>query len=86
MQALRGNQTWYFLAPASAPLDVAELVAVAAHRHHIEQAFEFAKGECGLADYEVRSYVGWHHHMTLSMLALWFLTWERRRLGKKLLH
>jgi len=86
MQALRGKQTWYFLAPASAPLDVAELVAVAAHRHYIEQAFEFAKGECGLADYEVRSYVGWHHHMTLSMLALWFLTWERRRLGKKLLH
>ena len=86
MQALRGRQTWYFLAPADVPLDVAELVRVAAHRHHIEQAFEFAKGECGLADYEVRSYVGWHHHMTLSMLALWFLTWERRRLGKKLLH
>jgi len=86
MQALRGGQTWYFLAPADAPLDVAELVGVAAHRHHIEQAFEFAKGECGLAHYEVRSYVGWHHHMTLSMLALWFLTWERRRLGKKLLH
>jgi len=86
MQALRGGQTWYFLAPADAPLDVAELVGVAAHRHHIEQAFELAKGECGLAHYEVRSFVGWHHHMTLSMLALWFLTWERRRLGKKLLH
>ena len=86
MQALRGSQTWYFLAPADAPLDLVELVRAAAHRHNIEQAFEFAKGECGLADYEVRSYVGWHHHMTLSMLALWFLTWERRRLGKKLLH
>jgi SRSO17 transposase len=86
MQAVRGGQTWYFLAPADAPLDVAELVRVAAHRHHIEQAFELAKGECGLAHYEVRSFVGWHHHMTLSMLALWFLTLERRRLGKKLLH
>jgi SRSO17 transposase len=86
MQAIRGGQTWYFLAPADAPLDVAELVRVAAHRHHIEQAFELAKGECGLAHYEVRSFVGWHHHMTLSMLALWFLTLERRRLGKKLLH
>jgi SRSO17 transposase len=86
MKALRGEKTWYFLASADAPLDVAELVRVAAHRHHIEQAFEFAKSECGLAHYEVRSWVGWHHHMTLSMLALWFLTWERRRLGKKLLH
>jgi SRSO17 transposase len=86
MQALRGGQTWYFLAPKDAPLDAAELVGVAAHRHHIEQAFAFAKGECGLAHYEVRSWVGWQHHMTLSMLALWFLTLERRRLGKKLLH
>lgn len=86
MQALRGGKTWYFLASGDAPLDVAELVRVAAHRHHIEQAFEFAKSECGLAHYEVRSYVGWHHHVTLSMLALWFLTLERRRLGKKLLH
>jgi SRSO17 transposase len=86
MQALRGGQTWYFLAPPEVPLDVAELVRVAAHRHHIEQAFEFAKSECGLAHYEVRSWVGWQHHMSLSMLALWFLTLERRRLGKKLLH
>jgi SRSO17 transposase len=86
MQTLGGSQTWYFLAPKDAPLDTRELVRVAAHRHHIEQAFEFAKGECGLADYEVRSWVGWQHHMTLSMLALWFLTLERRRLGKKHLH
>ena len=27
----------------------------------------------GLDHYEVRSWVGWHHHMTLSLLALWFL-------------
>ena len=86
MQALRGGQTWYLLAPGDVPLDVAELVRVAAHRHHIEQAFQFAKSECGLAHYEVRSWVGWQHHMTLSMLALWFLVLERRRLGKKLLH
>jgi len=86
MQALNGSKTWYFLGSPDAPLDVAELVRIAAHRHHIEQAFEFAKGECGLAHYEVRSWVGWQHHMTLSMLALWFLTLERRRLGKKLLH
>jgi len=86
MQAVNGSQIWYFLAPGDVPLNTAELVRVAAHRHHIEQAFEFAKGECGLDHYEVRSWVGWHHHMTLSMLALWFLTLERRRLGKKLLH
>jgi SRSO17 transposase len=86
MQTLSGNRTWYFLANADAPRDPAHLVAVAAHRHRIEQVFEAAKGEVGLAHYEVRSWIGWHHHVTLSMLALAFLTLERRRLGKKRLH
>src|SRR3954467_1745747 len=38
-------------------------------------------GSPGLGHYEVRSWVGWHHHMTLSLLALWFLCCERRRVG-----
>jgi SRSO17 transposase len=33
--------------------------------------------------YEVRSWVGWHHHMTMILLAHWFLTLEERRLGEK---
>lgn len=86
MQTLNGTRTWYFLVAPFAPLDVARLVGAAARRHHIEQVLEAAKGEVGLAHYEVRSWVGWHHHMTLSMLALAFLTIERRRLGKKLLN
>jgi SRSO17 transposase len=36
-----------------------------------------------LGHYEVRSWVGWHHQMTLSMLALWFLQLEKERLGEK---
>jgi SRSO17 transposase len=86
MQTLTGNRTWYFLANADVRLDPTKLAAVAAHRHRIEQVFEAAKGEVGLAQYEVRSWVGWNHHVTLSMLALAFLTLERRRLGKKRLH
>ena len=35
----------------------------------------------GLAHDEVRSWVGWHHHVTLALLALWFLVLERQRLG-----
>ena len=82
MEAITDGRTWYFLANADAPLDVAQLVAVAAHRHRIEQIFEEGKGEVGLDHYEVRSWVGWHHHMTLSAVALAFLEMERRRLGK----
>lgn len=68
-------------APAHTPLE--ELLRVLAARHHIEELFEAAKGEAGLAHYEVRSWTGWHHHVTLSLLALWFLLQERERLGEK---
>jgi len=58
-------------------------VLAQARRHQIEQMLEHGKGEAGLDHYEIRSYVGWHHHMTLSLLALWFLTLERLAMGKK---
>jgi len=53
------------------PLD--ELVRVAGSRWSIETAFEQAKQGVGLADYEVRSWTGWHRHVTLSMLAYAFV-------------
>jgi len=68
-------------APQEAPLE--EWVCRHARRHQIEQMLEHGKGEAGLDHYEVRSYVGWHHHMTLSLLALWFLSLERLAMGKK---
>ena len=54
-------------APAATPL--AKLVQVAGSRWHIESAFEEAKGEVGLDQYEVRSWDGWHRHITLACLA-----------------
>jgi len=61
-----------------------ELAGAHAQRHRVEQMFQEGKGEAGLGQYEVRSYIGWHHHMTLSLLALWFLRLETGRLGKKM--
>lgn len=63
------------------PLDT--LVKVRGRRHQVEELFQHGKGEAGLDHYEVRSWVGWHHHMTLSLLALWFLCLERLTTGKK---
>jgi SRSO17 transposase len=54
--------------PPATPLS--ELVAVAGKRWVIEECFELAKGDCGLDEYEVRSWVGWHRHVTLSLFAL----------------
>jgi len=61
---------------------VAELARVFKAEHRIEECLERAKGEAGLADYQVRTWEGWHHHQTLALLATWFLTQEARR-GKK---
>jgi SRSO17 transposase len=43
-------------------------------RWTVEQCFEEAKGQVGLDEYEVRSWQGWYRHITLSMLAMAFLT------------
>lgn len=76
-------QTWYLLSNAGPGVSLAEIARVHAQRYRIEQCFQEGKGEAGLAHYEVRSWVGWHHHMTLSLLALWFLQLEKRRIGGK---
>jgi SRSO17 transposase len=63
--------------PASTPRD--ELIRAAGSRWAIEECFELAKGDCGLDEYEVRSWTGWHRHVTLSMFALALLTVIRSR-------
>jgi SRSO17 transposase len=72
---------WYTLSNAPVEIPLAKVVEVHARRHGAEELFGAGKGEVGLDHYEMRSWVGWHHHMTLSLLALWFLQLERNRLG-----
>ena len=50
-----------------------ELVTVAAWRWPIETMFRQAKQLLGLNHYETRTWLGWHHHMTLVILAFGFL-------------
>src|SRR5262249_11841999 len=38
-----------------------------------------AKGETGMDEYQVRTWQGWHHHMALSLIAVWFLIGETHR-------
>jgi SRSO17 transposase len=40
----------------------------------VEEAFELAKQQVGLDDYEVRNFQGWYRHITLAMFALAFVT------------
>lgn len=60
---------------------LATLARVAGRRWVVEECFKVAKQEVGLADYEIRSWHGWHRHITLAMLALAFLASLRSKLG-----
>jgi SRSO17 transposase len=76
-------QVWYTLSNAAAEVALPRVVEAQGRRHGVEEVLQAGKGEVGLGHYEVRSWVGWHHHMTLSLVALWFLILEKRRVGKK---
>jgi SRSO17 transposase len=79
----REPQVWYTLSNARPEVPARQVAVAHARRHGVEEVLQAGKGEVGLAHYEVRSWVGWHHHMTLSLLALWFLILEKERLGGK---
>ncbi len=68
-------------APADTPLE--ELVRVCGMRWPIESSFEEGKGELGMGEYELRFWAGWHHHMTLVILAHHFLARLQRRLSQR---
>jgi SRSO17 transposase len=63
----------YYRASGPADTPVEELARVAGTRWIIEEGFERAKGEVGLDQYEVRTWTGWHRHITLCLLAQAFL-------------
>lgn len=64
----------YYLCAAPRKATARDLAIAAGRRWAIEVCFETAKQETGLDEYEVRSWDGWHRHITLSMLAMAFLT------------
>ena len=72
----------YWLSNADPQTPAAEFARAAKARGRIEECFKRAKSESGLADYETRTWWGWHHHQTLALLASWFLVCERLRGGK----
>jgi SRSO17 transposase len=69
----------YLLSNAWVTTPLSDFARVFKAEHRIEECLKRAKGEAGLGDYQVRTWEGWHHHQTLSLLATWFLTQEARR-------
>jgi SRSO17 transposase len=73
----------YYLSNAPVATPHREFARVAKAEHRIEECLQRGKSEAGLADYQVRTWIGWHHHITLSLTAAWFLVSEAQR-GKKM--
>jgi SRSO17 transposase len=62
-----------YLSNAAADTPLETLVRLSGMRWPIETCFEGGKQHLGMGDYQVRSWRGWHHHMTLCILAHFFL-------------
>jgi SRSO17 transposase len=79
MDAAGEPEMTYFMAGAPEGTTLEEIARAAGTRWSIETGFQTAKGEVGLDEYEVRSWHGWHRHITLAMLAHAYLTVMRAR-------
>lgn len=73
----------FYLSNAPETIEVSHLARLCGMRWPIELTFEVGKDELGMDQYETRSWVGWHHHMVLVMLAHHFLVWVRQQFEEK---
>ena len=69
----------FYFSNAPETIAALELVRMSGMRWPVELTFEEGKDELGMDQYETRSWLGWHHHMVLVMLAHHFLVWVRVR-------
>jgi SRSO17 transposase len=80
---LDGSNPKYCLSNAPITTPLLKMGQVGASRWHIETEFELEKSEAGLAEYEVRSWTGWYHHMSMALLAGAFLLQMQQDWGEK---
>jgi SRSO17 transposase len=73
----------YYVSNGDAATPLGVLAQVACTRHEVEGYFEDAKGHLGMAQSETRSWIGWHHRMSLVATAHLFITLTCRALKKK---
>jgi len=77
------NKTKYQISNTPADTTIERIGQMSCSRFWIERAFEDGKGEAGLADYQVRGWTGWHHHMVMTLLAMLFILQMTIKWGEK---
>lgn len=73
----QANEKKWFLSNASSFVTLKTLVKRHACRYWIERSFQDGKTSVGMADYQVRGWRAWHHHMSMVMMAMFFMLKER---------
>jgi SRSO17 transposase len=73
------SPTKYVLSTLPASISAKRMVATVKSRWRIERSYEDMKGELGLDHYEGRSFVGWHHHISVVLACYAFLVAEHVR-------
>ena len=69
----------YFLCSTPERMTRKKLVRAVMQRWRTERAYEDLKGELGLDHYEGRSFIGWHHHVSVVLACYAFLVAEHAR-------
>ena len=67
----------FALSNAPAETSLQRLAQMEGQRYWVERSFQDAKSDCGMAEYQVRKWSGWHHHMAMVMIAMLFMAQER---------
>ena len=82
-QNLDGTEARFYFSNAPSDTPPATLARVSAARWPIETEFEDEKSLVALDEYEVRGWPGWHHHITMCLLASAFLLTLQQEWGGK---
>jgi SRSO17 transposase len=82
-QELDGSDTRFSFSKDSPDTPLTTLAQRQSRRYWVERTLQDAKGLAGLDEYQVRGWRGWHHHMTMVILAMLFLLQLKHQLRIK---
>ena len=73
------NPTNYVLSNLPETTSLEDMLMICGKRWRIERSYQDLKGQLGLDHYEGRSFVGWHHHVSVVLVCYAFLVAQRAR-------
>src|SRR5215470_14663084 len=83
LQNLDGQDRKYSLTNQKPSTSTRRLCWMQRQRYWVERCFEDGKSQCGMADYQLRLWNAWHHHMALVMMAMLFMLSEKLRMQEQ---